>query len=78
MGYYYKLRTMEREMINQSTERGEFGEFKNFFLKYLNGSASFDEAFVRATNTYRKLFKKVPYQNCQSFLSDFYKSQYEH
>ena len=68
---------MKSENFAQVKERGEFSEFTNFFLKYLNGSASFDEAFHRATSTYRKLFKKVPYQNCQSFLSDFYKAQYE-
>ena len=68
---------MESEMINQPMERTEFGEFKNFFLKHLNGCSTFEEAFVRAANTYKKLFNSVPYQNCQSFLSDFYKSQYE-
>jgi len=68
---------MESEMVNQTFEKTEFSEFRNFFLKYLNGCSSFDEAFLRAANTYRKLFNKVPYQNCQSFLSDFYKSQYE-
>jgi len=68
---------MNSEVINGTKERNEFGEFTNYFLKYLNGSASFEEAFVRATSAYRKLFKKVPYQNCQSFLSDFYKAQYD-
>ena len=68
---------MDNEMIKQSKERTEFVEFKNFFLKYLNGSSTFDEAFIRATHAYRKLFRKVPYRNCQPFLSDFYKSQYE-
>ena len=68
---------MKREMQYSTTEKREFGEFKGFFLKYLNGSASFEEAFTRAANTYRKLFKKIPYQNCQSFLSEFYKTQYE-
>ncbi len=68
---------MNSEMYHPIIEKNEFGEFTNFFLKYLNGSTSFDEAFIRATNTYRKLFKKIPYQNCQSFLSDFYKSQYD-
>ena len=67
---------MESEVINSRAEANDYGEFTNFFLKYLNGSSSFEEAFVRATNTYRKLFKRVPYQNCQSFLSDFYKAQY--
>jgi hypothetical protein len=68
---------MKSEMYHSIIEKGEFGEFANFFLKYLNGSSTFDEAFLRASNTYRRLFKKIPYQNCQSFLSDFYKSQYE-
>ena len=52
-------------------ESREFKEFASFFLKYLNGSTSFDEAFKRAVTSYKKLFKNVPYQNCQSFLSDF-------
>ncbi len=68
---------MKSDMYHQVIEKSEFGAFSNFFLKYLNGSSSFDEAFIRASNTYRKLFKKVPYQNCQSFLSDFYKAQYD-
>ena len=68
---------MKNEMYHPVIEESEFGEFSNFFIKYLNGSSTFDEAFTRAANTYRKLFKKIPYQNCQSFLSDFYKSQYE-
>ena len=68
---------MKSEMYHSVIEKSEFGEFSNFFIKYLNGSSTFDEAFIRATNTYRKLFKRIPYQNCQSFLSDFYKSQYE-
>lgn len=68
---------MKSEMYHPVIEKSEFGEFANFFLKYLNGSSTFDEAFIRASSTYRKLFKRIPYQNCQSFLSDFYKSQYE-
>lgn len=68
---------MKSEMYHPVKEKSEFGEFANFFLKYLNGSSTFDEAFIRASSTYRKLFKRIPYQNCQSFLSDFYKSQYK-
>ena len=68
---------MKTENYSPAPEKSEFREFTNFFLKYLNGSASFDEAFARAASTYRKLFKNVPYQNCQSFLSDFYMTQYE-
>ncbi len=68
---------MEREVVIQSNEKTEFGEFKRFFLKYLKGSGSFEEAFGHAANSYRKLFNKVPYQNCQSFLSDLYKSLHE-
>ncbi len=56
-------------------EKNEFGKFANFFIKYLNGSSSIDEAFLRAKFTYRKLFKTIPYQNCQSFLEEFHQSQ---
>ncbi|MCG8306625.1 MAG: hypothetical protein MI975_04480 [Cytophagales bacterium] len=68
---------MNTEVMNRTKEGNEFKEFTSYFLKYLNGSVSFEEAFVRATNAYKKLFKRAPYQNCQSFLSDFYKTQYE-
>ncbi len=68
---------MKMEANNISIRKNDFLEFKKFFLKYLNGSATFDEAFSRATSTYRKLFKTVPYQNCQSFLTEFYNDQYE-
>ena len=73
------LKQIDMKTVNYSRTKGsgEFNEFSNFFLKYLNGSASFDEAFNRAAATYRKLFKNVPYQNCQSFLSDFYMNQYQ-
>jgi len=76
MGYVKQIE-MKTENYSSAKENGEFKEFTNFFLKYLNGSASFDEAFTRAAATYRKLFKNVPYQNCQSFLSDFYMTKYE-
>ena len=69
---------MKNDIHHPVVEKSDFGKFTDFFLKYLHGSSSFDEAFIRASNTYRKLFKTIPYQNCQSFLSDFYKSQYEH
>ena len=68
---------MNSEVMNRTKERSEFAEFANYFLKYLSGSTTFEEAFTRATAAYKKLFKKAPYQNCQSFLSDFYKAQYE-
>ena len=68
---------MNTEVINRTKERNEFAEFASYFLKYLNGSATFEEAFVRATNLYKKRFKKIPYQNCESFLSDFYRTQNE-
>jgi hypothetical protein len=68
---------MEIEMNYQEGKKDEFRAFKDFFLNYLNSSVSFNEAFVRATHKYRELFKITPYQNCQSFLSDFYRSQYE-
>lgn len=68
---------MEIEMNYQESKSEEFRKFKDFFLNYLNGSATFNEAYVRATKKYSELFKKTPYQNCQSFLSDFYRSQYE-
>jgi len=68
---------MKSENYVQVKEKRDFSEFTNFFLKYLNGCSSFDEAFTRASNSYKKLFNKTPYQNCQSFLSDFYKAQYE-
>ena len=68
---------MKSGVYNSISEKGEFKKFTNFFLKYLNGSASFEEAFFRANNAYNRIFKKTPYQNCESFLSDFYKSQYE-
>ena len=58
-------------------ESNEFKEFSSFFLKYLRGSTTCDEAFLRATCTYRKLFKKIPYQNYQSFLAEFQDSQYQ-
>ena len=66
--------TMNNEFTKHSKE---FGEFSNYFLKYLNASGTFEEAFMRATKKYKRLFKKAPYANCQSFLSDFYKSQYD-
>lgn len=57
------------------TEANEFGKFANFFIKYLNGSASHNEAFDRASYTYRKLFKKVLYKNCDAFLAEFFSTQ---
>ena len=68
---------MNTEVINRTEERNEFTNFSNYFLKFLNGSSTFEEAFVRATSLYKKRFNKIPYQNCESFLSDFYRSQNE-
>lgn len=68
---------MNTEVMNRTTERNEFTEFANYFRKYLNSSATFDEAFVRATILFKKRFKKTPYQNCESFLSEFYRAQFE-
>jgi len=65
---------MKNKNFEQFIEPREFGEFTNFFLKYLNGSASHEEAFTRACNRYRRLFKKIPYENSQVFLSEFYKT----
>lgn len=66
---------MENEPYRPLTDNAEFGEFANFFIKYLNGSSNQNEAFIRARCTYRKLFKKIPYSNFQSFMSEFSKSQ---
>ena len=73
----YLKRVDMSDMYSRPRVKDEFSEFANFFLKYLNGSSTFEEAYLRAASAYRKLFKKVPYQNCQSFLSDFYKTQYK-
>ena len=62
---------------SEEIDNSEFKDFADFFIQYLYGSATFDEAFARAAFTYRKLFKNVPYPNCQAFLSDFYKSNYQ-
>lgn len=67
---------MEVEKKPMQTDKNEFRNFAKFFLKYLNGSASSDEAFIRATCTYRKLFKKIPFQNSQRFFSEFNKSEF--
>ena len=66
---------MKNERYHLVIEKNEFSKFANFFIKYLNGSSTIDEAFIRAKYTYRKLFKKIPYQNCQSFLEEFHQSQ---
>ncbi len=68
---------MKSEVYNSVSHKSEFQKFTDFFLKYLNGSASFEEAYMRAASAYKRIFNKTPYQNCQSFLSDFYKSQYD-
>lgn len=66
---------MNNEMYRPVVEETEFGVFANFFIKYLNGSSSQDEAFQRASCTYRKLFKRIPYANFNLFLSEFNKTQ---
>ena len=58
-------------------EQETFKKFRDYFLKFLKESASFEDAFKKATSTYNKIFKKIPYQDCQSFLSEFYNSQYK-
>ena len=68
---------MENENKLMGGKKAELREFSIFFLKYVNSSPSFDEAFRKAVFTYRKIFDNVPYANCQSFLSDFYKIQNE-
>lgn len=67
---------MERDVLIQS-EKMEFAEFKKIFHSHLRGCRSFEEAFTHAANSYKKHFNKVPYQNCQSFLSDLYKSLHD-
>lgn len=57
-------------------EASDFGRFANFFIKYLNGSSSHDEAFIRASFTYRKLFKKIPYKSSKVFLAEFFRTQH--
>lgn len=67
---------MKTDKFHLLKEKTEFGKFSNFFIKYLNGSTSYQEAFARASGTYRRLFKKVPYQNYQLFLTEFARSQH--
>lgn len=62
---------MKNETYRPVVERAELAEFANFYVKYLSGSASQNEAFIRAKYTYRKLFKKIPFNNFQSFLVEF-------
>ena len=62
-------------MYRPFMEKTEFGEFANFYIKYLNGSSTQNEAFIRAKCTYRKLFKKIPFRTFQSFITEFSKSQ---
>lgn len=66
---------MKNDMNYSSSEKNEFGQFAYFFIKYMNGSSTQKEAFIRARSTYRKLFKKIPYQSCTSFLMDYNKIQ---
>jgi len=67
---------MKNEMYRPIIETSDFGKFANFFIKYLNGSSSHDEAFIRTSYTYRRLFKKIPYKNSQSFLAEFFRTQH--
>lgn len=57
-------------------EKKDFIKFRNYFLKYLDESTSFEEAFTKAKSKYNTYFKNIPYPDCQSFLSEFYHSQY--
>ena len=68
---------METKTKTLTSEKSEFKKFSGFFVKYLNGSKSFEEAYARASFAYKRVFKQLPYRNCESFLSDFYKSQYD-
>jgi len=67
---------MKNNNYQPVVERSEFGNFANFFIKYLNGSSSMDEAFIRASSRYRRLFKTVPYKNSQIFLTEFFRAQH--
>ena len=68
---------MNSEAMNHTNQNNELAEFTSYFMKYLSGSETFEEAFLRAMTRYKKLSKRAPYRNCQSFLSDFYKAQFE-
>jgi hypothetical protein len=67
---------MKHHNYQPIVETSEFGKFANFFIMYLNGSSSMDEAFIRARSRYRRLFKTVPYTNSKRFLTDFYRAQH--
>ena len=67
---------MKNDKYRQIVETSDFGKFANFFIKYLKGSASHDEAFIRASYTYRKLFKKIPYKSSKVFLAEFFRTQH--
>lgn len=58
------------------TKEDTYTTFRDYFLKFLKESSSFEEAFSKAEKTYHEIFNKNPYQDCQSFLSEFYHSQY--
>lgn len=66
---------MRNDMYRPEVENNEFSSFAYFFVKYLNGSASQNEAFLRAKSAYRRYFKKIPYANFKSFLAEFNKSR---
>lgn len=68
---------MKNETYQPSNDSSEFGRFANFFIKYLNGSSSHDEAFTRASCRYRRLFKKIPYRNSQVFLDEFFRANHQ-
>lgn len=67
---------MKPNTLQTNVDSSEFIKFADFFKKYLNGSSSQNEAFLRASYTYRKLFKKVLYKNCDSFLAEFFRTQH--
>ena len=78
MQYLFKVVLNFFVMIieGHKNKKEAFIKFQDYFLKYLKESSSFEEAFRKAKNRYRKFFKKIPYKDCQSFLSEFYNSQY--
>jgi len=62
---------MKNETYQSIMNQNEVGEFANFYFKYLHGSSTQNEAFLRAKCIYRKLFKKIPFKNFQSFQKEF-------
>ena len=67
---------MNNDMYKPVDESNDFGRFTNFFIKYLKGSFTHDEAFVRTSYIYRRLFKKIPYRTSRAFLNEFFRTQH--